>query len=107
MRVYVVSTTLDPAQHPDVTILAVNLPTTVSVLKAETGKDIWLMGGGMLFRCLLDAGLVDGIDIAVMPILLGSGVPFLPEGRRCGLRLNESKALSSGILSLAYSVASP
>jgi dihydrofolate reductase len=69
-----------------------------------TGKDIWLMGGGILFRSLLDAGLVDGMDVMVMPVLLGSGVPILPKGRRCSLHLEECKTLKSGILMLNYSV---
>ena len=107
MKVYVASTMLDPASHPEISILTGDLPAVVSALKAEAGKDIWLMGGGVLFRCLLDAGLVDGIDIAVMPILLGSGVPFLPGGKRCKLHLAESKALPSGILKLSYSLATP
>ena len=77
-------------------------------MKAETGpeseKDIWLFGGGVLFRSLLDAGLVDAIDVMVMPVLLGSGVPLLPEGRRQSLHLESSETLPSGILRLSYSI---
>jgi len=109
-RVVVISSTLDPAQHPGVTVVAGAVPQAVSALKAETGprsqKDIWLMGGGVLFRSLLDAGLVDGVEVAVMPVMLGTGVPLLPEGRQCRLRLTESKARKSGIVSLTYAVAS-
>jgi dihydrofolate reductase len=104
MKVFVASTTLAPAQHPGVTILSREIPAAVSAIKAQPGKDIWLFGGGLLFRSLLDAGLVDAVDIAVMPILLAGGVPLLPEGRRCALRLKECKTLPSGILSLYYSV---
>jgi hypothetical protein len=39
-----------------------------------------------------------------MPVLLGSGVPFLPEGRRQTLHLESSDALPSGILRLNYSI---
>ena len=74
-------------------------------MKAQPGKDIWLMGGGVLFRGLLDAGLVDSVEVAVMPVLLGSGVPLLPEGARRTLHLDVNKALPSGILLLSYSVA--
>jgi dihydrofolate reductase len=105
MKACVVSTTLDAAQHPGVTILTANIPESVSALKEQRGKDIWLMGGGVLFRYLLDAGLVDAIDIAVMPVMLGDGVPLLPKGSRCALRLNECKSLPSGMLSLSYAVA--
>src|SRR5688500_10985866 len=43
---------------------------TVSDLKAKPGKDMWLFGGGQLFRSLLDAKLVDTIEVGIMPILL-------------------------------------
>lgn len=108
MKAFVVSTTLKPEQHPDVTIVGNNVSETVAALKAEPGptpsKDIWLCGGGALFRCLLDAELVDAVDVAVFPELLGGGVRLLPEGRRATLRLEECKPLPSGILMLKYSV---
>jgi dihydrofolate reductase len=104
-RVVVVSSTLDPAKHPGVTVIAIEVPETVAALKSEPGNDIWLMGGGVLFRLLLDGGVVDGVEVAVMPVMLGSGVPLLPEGHRCPLQLVESHARKSGIVSLKYSVA--
>lgn len=74
-------------------------------LKAQAGKDIWLFGGGALFRSLLDAGLVDTIEVGVMPVLLSEGIPLLPAGPRVtGLRLTESKTLPSGIVMLSYSL---
>jgi len=100
----VVSRTLKPEDHPGLTILSSGVARAVAALKAEPGKDIWLMGGGVLFRGMLDAGLVDAVEIALMPVMLGSGTPLLPEGRRQSLHLRESKALASGILMLSYSI---
>jgi dihydrofolate reductase len=76
---YVFSRTLKQAQCPDVT-LSIDAGKTVSSLKQKRGKDIWLFGGGSLFRSLLDLGLVDGIEVAIIPVLLGGGVPLLPAG---------------------------
>ena len=74
-------------------------------LRAKPGKDVWLFGGGVLFRSLLDARLVDGVDAAVIPVLLGGGVPFLPPpARQAKLRLTGSKVYKTGIVSLAYAV---
>src|ERR1700733_3370657 len=98
MKTVVVSTTLDAAQHKDVTILSSGVTEAVAALKAEPGKDIWLFGGGVLFRSLLDAGLVDEVQVAVIPVLLGRGVPLIPEGRRCSLHLDKSKIYPSGIV---------
>jgi dihydrofolate reductase len=102
MKVVVVSTTLDAA-HKDVTILSSGVAEAVAALKAESGKDIWLFGGGVLFRSLLDAGLVDSVELAVSTVLLGGGVRLLPEGARWPLRLADCKTLpNSGIVMLKY-----
>ena len=103
-RWIVVSNSMRAAEHPDVEIISGDLLEKVAALKAEPGKDIWLFGGGVLFRTLLDAGLVDSVEISLMPVLLGSGVPVVPEGQYRSLRLTESKALASGIIRLKYSV---
>jgi len=101
-QIVVVSTTLDPAKHPEATILAKNIPDTVAKLKEQPGKDIWLMGGGALFRGLLDACLVDSVEVALSPVLLGGGVPLIPAGRRHTLHFVESKILPSGVHTLSY-----
>src|ERR1700677_2513550 len=103
MKTVVVSTTLNASQHKDVTILSSGVAEAVAALKAESGKDIWLFGGGVLFRSMLDAGLVDSIELAVSPVLLGGGVPLLPEGRHWPLRLVDCKTMpNSGIVMLKY-----
>ena len=106
-KTVVVSKTLDPAKHPGVTVLGeTGLPERVSRLKAEPGKDIWLFGGGSLFASLLDLGLVDSVELAIIPVLLGSGIPFLPErGERTKLRLTGSRIYeTTGIVRLEYAV---
>ncbi len=103
-KILVVSTTLDPAKHPGATIVSGNLAGVVAQLKEQPGKDIWLMGGGALFRGLLDARLVDAVEVALSPVLLGGGVPLIPAGRRHTLQFVESKVLPSGIVTLRYRI---
>lgn len=106
MGIAVFSRTLQAADYPDVTIIADNPALAIRELKGRPGKDIWLFGGGVLFRCLLDLHLVDTVELGVMPILLGGGIPLLPPGeQRHPLRLTSSKTLPSGILMLTYDVA--
>ena len=100
----VCSRTLRPGDSPDVTIVA-DASAAVAALKVRPGKDVWLFGGGSLFRSLLDARLVDTIEVSIMPIVLSQGVPLLPAGSRSPrLRLASSKAMSSGIIALKYEV---
>jgi len=103
-RWVVVSRTLEAAPDDGITVLTSGIEEAVAAMKAQSGKDIWLFGGGVLFRSLLDAGLVDTVEAAVIPVLLGSGIPLLPEGRRRTLHLETSKALPSGTLMLTYAV---
>ena len=102
----VVSRTLRQEDHPGLTIIAEDLGGTVSRLRIGSGKDIWLFGGGSLFRSLLDLGLVDTIGVAVIPVLLGGGIPLLPaRSDRTTLRLVSSKAYkTTGTLALEYAV---
>lgn len=104
MEVVVFSRTLSPAVRERVRIVNDDPITVLKALKAGPGKDIWLFGGGALFRTLLDAGLVDTVELAVMPVLLGAGVPVLPAGATTQLVLAHTRVLpASGIVFLSYS----
>ena len=79
---------------------------TIGELKRTPGKDVWLFGGGGLFRSLLELDLVDRVDVAVMPVLLGRGRPLLPETEhRARLRLADERAYrTTGTVVLKYEV---
>ena len=105
MKTLVFSRTLRQEDYPRVTIVAQGAEETVSALRAESGKDIWLFGGGSLFRSLLNAGLVDTVEVAIMPVLLGEGIPLLPPpAKQTKLKLTGHKVYKTGIVSLEYSV---
>jgi dihydrofolate reductase len=108
-EIFVVSTTLDPAEHPDVTVVAGDVEAFVSDLKSQEGKDIWLFGGGVLFRSLLEAGLVDRVELGVIPVLLGGGIPVLPGLRGTApLRLHSVEEWpKSSIVLMKYDVLAP
>lgn len=106
IRGYVFSRTLRAEDHPGVTVVAEDAAGVVAALRAEdTGRDIWLSGGGELFRTLAAAGLVDTVEIGLNPILLGAGIPLAPRlPRAVGLELRESTAYRSGLVVLRYDV---
>ena len=107
MRSYVFSRTLDKAAHEGVNIVSENAGGFVRSLKAEAGKDIWLMGGGELARSLLAEGVVDEIGLAVHPVLLGTGIPLFPEiGQQVDLELAGCTAHKNGVVQLTYRVKS-
>jgi dihydrofolate reductase len=104
LDVVVFSRTLPSTSSPGVRVVSDDPRKVVADIKAGSGRDVWLFGGGELFRYLLDGGLVDTVEVAVMPVLLGEGIPLLPAGARARLVLSDLKKLPSGIVVLAYSV---
>ncbi len=105
MKTLVFSRTLRQSDDPEVTMVAEQAEQTVAALRAQPGKDIWLFGGGLLFRSLLDAGLVNTVEVAVMPVLLGGGIPLLPPpAKQVKLELTRHKVYKTGILGLEYAV---
>lgn len=105
MKTYVFSRTLRQSDHPEVTIAAKKPEEMLGALKSAHGKDIWLFGGGSLFRSLAAAGLVDTVEVGIIPVLLGGGIPLLPSpADRIHLRLTDHKVFQTGSVSLEYAI---
>ena len=103
---YIFSRTLTPADIPKSSILSATPEQTTAELRSApaNGKDIWLFGGGELFRTLLAAHLVDELELAILPVLLGTGIPLLSGEHRVQLRLEQQKTYKNGTLSTTYSI---
>jgi dihydrofolate reductase len=103
---YVYSRSLPEGVRDGVTF-ARDAASHVRALKeASEEKPLWLWGGGDLFRQLAGAGLVDGVDVAIIPILLGDGVSLLPPpGPRLSLQLRKHRLFATtGTIFLEYDV---
>lgn len=105
MQAYVFSRTLRQADCPGVTV-SDSPAETLAALKKTSGKDIWLFGGGVLFSSLLQLGLVDSVEVAIIPVLLGGGVPLLPHpASTAQLELATHRIYEkTGTVALEYSV---
>jgi dihydrofolate reductase len=102
-EIVVASRTLRREDAPKVTIISELTLDAIAGLRGRAKKDIWLFGGGELFRSLLTIGAVDSVEAAVIPVLLGDGLPLLPTyAQRINLKLVEYKAFSSGRMLLKY-----
>lgn len=77
----------------------------VQRLRAQRGKNIWMMGGGGIIASFLDEGEIDEFSFRVIPILIGEGIPLIaPRHRSIPLKLLFSKAFPDGVVELDYSV---
>ncbi len=107
VQTIVFSRTLRQADYPNITIVSENPEQALADLRSKPGKDIWLFGGGLLFRSFLDARLVDAVEVSVVPVLLGEGISLLPpktSSERFKLKLAGSRTYKTGIVSLEYAV---
>ena len=105
MKVFVFSLTLPMEKYPEVTMVAGGAYETVTQLRKQPGKDIWIFGGASLFCSLANQGLVDTVELSVMPVLLGKGIPLAPSlTQRVNLTLIGHKLYKTGIVSLQHAV---
>ncbi len=104
-KTYVFSRTLRQNDYPKITIVGDNAREVLEELKTRPGRDIWLFGGGDLFGSLLAEGLVDTVEVAVIPVLLGGGVPLLQTpADRTKLTLTGHRVYGSGTIALEYDI---
>ncbi|MFV0398578.1 MAG: dihydrofolate reductase family protein [Bacteroidales bacterium] len=82
-----------------------NIIDRIIKLRKEKGKNIWIIGGGVLISLLLNTGLVDELQICYIPVILGSGVPLFPNNpKESAWTLIGSIAYDSGIIKLDYAI---
>ena len=77
-------------------------------ITGEKGKNIWLFGGASLVTGFLNEGLIDELQLAVHPIILGGGKPLFQGIKgRIPFKLKRTKKYSSGLVQLFYTKQSP
>lgn len=103
---YVYSRTAPEGERNGVTFVRDAAAHVRALKRAGDGKPLWLWGGGELFRSLAEAGLVDGVDVAIIPVMIGGGIPLLPSpGPRLSLELRHHRLYPrTGTLLLEYDV---
>ena len=92
---------------PSVTLTRNSPSQVISEMAAKGVKSVWLMGGGKLASSFKEAGLTTHYEIALVPTLLGSGIPLLaPTDCKNELRLVGTKNYPTGIVTTSYDVVS-
>jgi dihydrofolate reductase len=99
---YVFSRTLVKSNWNNTQLFGTDVLGTVSKLKRESTKEIFLFGSADLAASLMAHRLIDEFRIAVNPIILGGGTALFKSGERVRLKLLDSKPHSTGIVILRY-----
>ncbi|MCE5226444.1 MAG: dihydrofolate reductase family protein [Porphyromonadaceae bacterium] len=89
--------------NENIRFISENVVETISELRKNDGKDIWLVGGGQLISILLNADLVDEMQITYIPVILGNGIPLFPNNPKGSQwSLLENKAFDNEVLQVKY-----
>jgi len=92
-----------PVAHPSITLTAEDPEQVVEEMKVRGLKRAWLLGGGELAASFRTRGLISRYMIAVVPTVLGQGIPLLaPASGADDLELIAMKSYSNGIVQLTY-----
>jgi dihydrofolate reductase len=103
----VVSTTLKSADWQNSTLIGDNVADRIAELKQRPGGNINLSGSGTLVTWLLRNGLLDGLELFVFPVVLGTGARLLSgEGDQVPLDLVRSESFSTGVQHHSYQTTS-
>jgi len=105
IRNYVLSHRPPDAVPPGVEFVKEAVGDFAARLRAEKGKNIWIMGGGGVIASFLDAGEIDEFIIRVIPIFIGEGIPLIQARHRLvRLKLRSVRSFPDGVVELRYDV---
>lgn len=100
-------------KYPDVTVVSEDVVDYVKKLKTQgEGKDVWFMGGAGLAGLMLEEGVMDGVEVAIMPVVIGEGVKMIDSSgvqssstkRAWKLKLVSVEKKETGIVMTKYEV---
>jgi dihydrofolate reductase len=83
-------------------LLAGDAAEALARLKEEPGKDMVVLGSGMLVESLMRRDLVDEYVLLIHPLVLGSGRRLFNDGYATPLRLVDSKTTTKGVVIATY-----
>jgi dihydrofolate reductase len=74
------------------------------VLESAGGRAVWVVGGGNVASQYADAGLLDRVEVTVVPVVLGAGKPLFDRALAARLQLVSTRPFANGMVELRYDV---
>ncbi|HKE58943.1 MAG TPA: dihydrofolate reductase family protein [Pyrinomonadaceae bacterium] len=105
IKSYVFTHNPRPAEDSQVEFVNEPIKEFATRLRAQPGKDIWMMGGGGIIASFLEAGEMDEFVIHVIPTFIGEGIPLIaPRYFNVELKLIQASNYADGVVRLHYAV---
>ncbi|MBE7683597.1 MULTISPECIES: dihydrofolate reductase family protein [Paenibacillus] len=91
-----------PAPHVQFTTEPVE--SLIPRLQQASDADLWIVGGGQLVQAVMEKRLLHEIEVAIIPKILGEGIPLFPQGIvPSNLKMMRTQTLGQ-IVSILYQV---
>jgi dihydrofolate reductase len=92
-----------PDPPPGVEVRSGDVAAVAAELEGQGLRRVWIEGGGQVIRSMVAIGKLDVLELALIPIVLGDGIPLFPQGTGgLNLRLMTCEAKAKGALHLVY-----
>lgn len=102
---FVLSRDTSLTKDANVQFISENVVDFITEQKSKPGKNIWCIGGAAINGLFLGKNLLDEIQVFIMPVLLGEGIPLASQlSKQCNLELIKTISYESGVLGLSYKV---
>jgi dihydrofolate reductase len=76
---------------------------SIEKIRSESEKNIWVLGGGILIRYLIELNVIDMLDLFIMPGTLGEGIHLFPASKmKSRFRATESTVYDNGVVNIKY-----
>jgi dihydrofolate reductase len=99
----VASNTLKSLEWGPAELISGDIAQAVADLKQKPGGDVIILGSSTLVGSMLEAGLLDVLELFIVPILIGGGKRLFEGPDQIPLKLMESRPFDNGVLAARYS----
>ena len=100
----VFSNTLTEINWKGTTVIKGDVAQMITPLKCSAGKNIMVYGSGQLVCALMQANLVDELQLWMHPVALSNGMPLFKNDVQLSLKLVDSTVFRSGVVLLCYHI---
>lgn len=87
----------------EVAVAKASVGEVVGMAKSASAGDVWIVGGAVTMRSALEQGLVDLVEVFLVPVFLGQGIPLLGALKApVQLSIRSMETYADGVVKLAY-----